>query len=284
MEIHLKILIIKVLVKSYNIILSVILFIVGLFITSKYPFVTRDKYQFVNLIPTNMNCLEIGPFNKPLLTGEKVKYFDVLDKEGLTERAMTSGLYTKFIPHIDFVSKNGDLSVINDRFEVVLSSHVIEHQPDLIYHLKCIEELLALSGRYFLIIPDRRFSFDYYIPESTLAQVVAANIEQRQKHTLNSVIEHRCLTTHNNPYLHLVGLHGKPLLSDSLKNRLHQSIDEYNNSYGYIDVHAWYFTPQSFKLLIAQLFDAGLIKLKIEKIYATVPGKLEFFAILSKIN
>ena len=35
-----------------------------------------------------LNCLEIGPFDCPVLRGSKVKYFDVLDQEGLKKRSV----------------------------------------------------------------------------------------------------------------------------------------------------------------------------------------------------
>ncbi|MBX9866241.1 MAG: class I SAM-dependent methyltransferase [Burkholderiales bacterium] len=239
----------------------------------------------MNLIPTNLSCLEIGPFNKPLLAGSNVKYFDVLDQNGLIKRAGELNIESELIPQIDFVSEHGDLKVVDEKFAVVLSSHVVEHQPNLIAHLQAVADILLDSGRYFLIIPDRRFSFDYFLAESSLAKVVAANVESRKTHTLTSVIEHRCLTTHNNPYLHLLGIHGKPMIGQELAQVVKLAITEcQNNLNGYIDVHAWYFTPSGFCTLINRLFELGLIKFKVEKVYPTTPGKLEFFVILRKVS
>lgn len=275
--------VLKVLVRSYLEIKFIVFWVLRIILNKRYFLAIRNKQQFIKLIGSNLNSLEIGPFNKPLMVGENIKYFDVLDKDGLTARARQLRIDDINVPEIDFVSPNGDLKVINEQFDVVLSSHVIEHQPDLIYHLKCIENILSNNGRYFLIIPDKRFTFDNFIPESNLAQVITANVEQRKKHTLTSVIEHRCLTTHNNPYLHLIGINGKPLTSNSLRDAIAMAIDECNNTESYIDVHAWYFTPKGFAKLIQQLLDAKLIKLQVERVYDTMPGQLEFFVILSKV-
>ncbi len=278
-------LVFKVFVKLYILLKSGLLFIITRLLNLKYPLAIRHKHQFVNLIPEDSSCLEIGPFNKPLLAGSDVKYFDVLDQNGLIKRAGELNIESELIPRIDFVSEIGDLKVVNEKFAGVLSSHVVEHQPNLIAHLQAVADLLLDSGRYFLIIPDRRFSFDYFLAESSLAQVVAANVELRKTHTLASVIEHRCLTTHNNPYLHLLGMHGKPMIGQELAQAVNLARAEYqNNLAGYIDVHAWYFTPSGFAALINRLFEIELIKFKVEKVYPTTLGKLEFFVILRKVS
>lgn len=275
----------KICVKLYVLLTSGLLTIITRLLNLKYPLAIRHKHQFVNLITLNLSCLEIGPFNKPLLSGSNVKYFDVLDKNGLIKRAGELNIESKLIPQIDFVSEIGDLKVVDEKFAVVLSSHVVEHQPNLIAHLQAVADILQDAGCYFLIIPDRRFSFDYFLSESNLAQVLAANVELKQRHSLASIIEHRCSTTHNNPYLHLLGIHGKPMIGQELAQAVKLAIAEYqNNLAGYIDVHAWYFTPSGFGALINRLLELKLIKFKVEKIYPTTPGKLEFFVILRKVS
>lgn len=257
-------------------------FVVSLFYSGEYPNCISNKFDFTRLIKTSHKCLELGPFNKPLLKNDNVKYFDVLDKSGLIQRAQKLNLDISMIPEIDFVSPNGDLKIINDKFDVILSSHVIEHQPDLIDHLKNIERILTNGGKYLLIIPDRRYTFDYFIQESNLGQIIEVHVEKRQQHRLGSIIEHRCLTTHNNPYLHLLGMHGKLKTGRALSEMIDSAIQEFNSAAEYIDVHAWYFTPAMFSNLITQLFYGGFINLTLDKIYETVPGQLEFFAILRK--
>lgn len=41
---------------------------------------------------------------------------------------------------IHYVEPNGDLSVVNKRFDAVFSSHMIEHAADLAAHLKQIRQ------------------------------------------------------------------------------------------------------------------------------------------------
>jgi SAM-dependent methyltransferase len=227
--------------------------------------------------------LEIGPFTSPLVRGPRVKYFDVLDKAALIERARQHDRDTHLAKDIDYVSPNGDLSIIQDeKFDVVISSHCIEHQTDLIKHFRQVADILHPGGYYFLIIPDKRFCFDHYLPESSLADAVQAYVEERSAHSLGSVLEHKLLTTHNNSVRHWAGDHGQP---DALQDpaALGRVIQEFKDAAGaYIDVHGWQFTPRSFRTLLQQLGKAGLTRLSPLHVFGTPRYSLEFCAILQK--
>lgn len=259
----------------------VITFMCKLFSKSKYPQVILNRKQFIELADSGVSCLEVGPFDSPLLSGVNIEYFDVLSQHELQLRASQHGRSPERVPFIHHVSKFGNLDVVDKRFNSVISSHVIEHQTDLVRHLQSVERILDNDGKYYLIIPDKRYCFDSNLAESNLAQVLAAFVETRTKHTLESVLEHRCMTTHNNPYLHLFGMHGD-LDFNSLSQRFKSAVDEFEKSEDYLDVHAWYFTPKSFSVIIHGLNVLSLIKLKVEKVYSTPYGEFEFCAILTK--
>ncbi len=93
------------------------------------------------------DTLEIGPFFRPLLKGPHLRFFDVLSHADLVARAREIGEEESNIPVIDFVSPTGDLSIVNQSFSYVLSSHCIEHQPDMIEHLQQVERILQPDGR-----------------------------------------------------------------------------------------------------------------------------------------
>jgi len=216
-----------------------------------------SRQEFIKLIPTGKKSLEIGPFNRPILTGENIYFADILSTADLHSRAQEIGLDTSTIPEITWVLENGNLSSVDQTFDCVLSSHNIEHQVDLVHHLNEVANLINEDGYYFLIIPDARFCFDHFLRPSTIADVLEAHYSGRTKHSLKSVIEHRALTTHNDAVLHWQGNHGSPNV-DAL--RVKQAVDEYHaNLEQGIDVHAWQFTPDSFERMIQPLFDLDLI-------------------------
>lgn len=228
-------------------------------------------------------ALEIGPFDSPILPRSDTKFADHLSTEQLRERAAAiPDRIPAQVPDIHYVTPAGDLSTIPDRFKLVLSSHAIEHQPDLIGHLQQVGRLIDSGGYYALLIPDCRYCFDHFLPPSTIAEIIDAHFEGiTTRHRLRSLIEHRALNTHNDPVRHWNGDHG-PDDSNVLK-RIEAAIAEWQHSAGsYIDVHAWQFTPDSFRGITASLFELGMTELRPLRVYNTPFGSLEFCALLAK--
>nr|WP_053000119.1 methyltransferase domain-containing protein [Sphingomonas sp. Y57] len=240
------------------------------------PLALREN--LIGLIGDGRSVLEIGPFCCPLLRGPNIAYLDVLDAAQLRERASRIGMDPSGCPaHIDYV---GGLEQVWRRFDAVISSHAIEHQPDLVHHLQQIERILQPDGLFCLIIPDKRYCFDHYIAESTIADIIEAYREQRQHHGLASVIEHHALTTHNDPRLHWAGDHGPAVRPDRVA-QVAKALREHDLNRGtYLDVHAWYFTPDSFRLTIETLAQLGMIGLELAGVYDTAHGRNEFCAVL----
>jgi len=230
-------------------------------------------------IEDDISLLEIGPFCRPLKRGPRVEYLDVLDADQLRARAAKAGANAAGVP--DVIHHVGDLDIVDRSYDAVLSSHAIEHQPDLVRHLQQVERVLNPGGGYFLIIPDKRYCFDHFMAESTIADVLQAHREQRRTHTLKSVVEHRALTVHNDHRRHWAGDHGNPERDRAA--RIKAALDEYESAAGrYIDVHAWYFVPPSFRSIVTSLRELGLIGLEVAGIYHTARDRNEFCAILKR--
>lgn len=248
----------------------------GRIATSAVP---RDN--FIKLVSDN-SVLEIGPFANPVTRGPNVKYFDLMPRNELIERATRLGIPTEKIPEvIDFVSPSGDLSVVDRKFFTVISSHCIEHQPDVMRHLRQVENILEDGGCYFLLIPDKRYCFDHFLPESTIAEIIEAHREERKVHTLANVIKCIALTAHNDPIRYWNGDAGERPLDP---RRIQAAIRAYDDARGnYIDVHSLYFTPASFRDVMTTLYELGLTRLKPERVYDTPMQWNEFCAILRKV-
>ena len=228
-------------------------------------------------------ALEIGPFCNPILKGEGVFYFDIMDRESLIERATKIGYPNTYAPHIDYVSDVGDLRIIDRTFVSVASAHCIEHHPDLIAHLKDVGSILRPGGKYFLIIPDKRYCFDALFHESELADVLAAHLEKRRLHTARNYLDHYLLATHNDPVRHWAGDHKNADYDSNLSERARRALDTWPSVEGsYFDVHAWRFTPESFKSLMQALKELNLIDLEVEAVNETPRNTFEFTAILRK--
>jgi hypothetical protein len=246
-----------------------------------------SRNAFLSLIPTDIELLEIGPYFNPSFRANthRVSYLDVCSTAELKVNAATvPGADPDNVPEIDFVWQGQPYyrNLTERTFGVAYSSHSIEHQPCLVQHLLQVSSVLSKCGRYFLAIPDKRYCFDHYIRESTIADVLDAFIVTRCRHTAKSVIEHRFLVTHNDPSRHWAGDHGGvQSLSDKQQfERLVSTVHELRTSSSYVDPHAWKFTPDSFREIVDVLFEMKAISFKIERVYPTLRNSNEFYAVL----
>ena len=240
-----------------------------------------NRSEFVKLAGEHASVLEIGPFANPALRGANVSYFDVLNTQDLRRRAAAHGVDPKDCPAIDYVSPVGDLSVIDRTFAAVFSSHVIEHQPDLVMHLQNVAKLLEADAHYFLAVPDKRFCFDHFITESAIAGVIDAHARELRRHDVRSVVEHLAMTTHNDALRHWHGDHGEPNYKNNGELfRAAVGLALYDPAY--VDSHAWQFTPESFREIVTLLHELRLSPFSVERLYPTTFGSNEFYAVLRK--
>lgn len=244
----------------------------------------KSAQLFARIGPDD-TVLEIGPFTRPQVRGPNVRYFDVLDREALIARAKRVGYPVGTPVDIDFVSPEADLSIVTGEYDYVISSHCIEHQPDLVAHLQKVGRLLKRGGAYLAMIPDKRYCFDHFLPASSVDAVLEAHREGRTRHTLENVLNHRARTTHNDADRHWAGDHGKPRSLAEFQAIEAETIAEFEAKKGeYIDTHAWQFTPQSFKSIIDELHRSGLSPLQTVSIAETAKNTFEFGAVLGKLT
>lgn len=114
-----------------------------------------------------------------------------------------------------------------------------------------------------LAVPDMRFSFDCLRPVSTTGQVLQTHSDDGQRHAIgkifdeiaHNVLREGAIAWPRNSTGPLEFF--KPL--DFAKSILMQYEE---NHLMFIDVHAWQFTPSSFRLIVDDLFSLSLIALR----------------------
>jgi SAM-dependent methyltransferase len=219
----------------------------------------HDRTSLLKILDSCNSILEIGVFDRPSLEplkreGRTIHYADWLNKESLIRRATAvPDRQPENVPDIQYVLSNGYDQIV-DKYDAITSHHCVEHQPNLIQHLIDIKTKLNPGGLYLFSVPDKRRCFDYFIPETTVLDVIEAFYEQRQTPSLKSIFEHRCFTRHDfltapNPYTS-----SSPDMRACLDSAFREFLD--NN---YVDVHCWQFTPYGFKQLYNQLLSLGLV-------------------------
>lgn len=245
----------------------------------------------VNSRSKNLSCLEIGPSNTPTLLGNNVEYFDILTQQEIIDRdeIVKWELPNYGTPYINYVDKTGNLSIINKKYDIVFSSHCIEHQFSLIDHLNQVHDLLKTNSYYIIICPDKRYCFDHFFPETNVAKVIEDFYTKRKKHSLQSFIQTRMLATHNDLFRHWAGDHGdyKDYGNDNMydfKELTKENIEKYQNESNFVDCHNYQFTPDSFRETISFLIKMEYINFEIVKVVETEFNTNEFLVVLKKNN
>ena len=247
---------------------------------------TREGKVFHLLDQTGLG-LEIGPSHNPIAPKKKGFNVHILD------HARAADLRTKYKEHgvnldnieeVDFVWHGEtfpDLIGKTGCYDWIIASHVIEHVPNFISYLQQCEALLKPNGVLSLVIPDKRYCFDYFSPITSTGNVLDAYAEKRVRPSHGQIFDHIANAAKRNGNIAWAsdGLGGANELAHTFadaKAHWAHSISQPD----YIDVHCWRFTPASFRLVIADLLGLDLIGLEIKAEFDT--AGCEFYVSLGK--
>lgn len=230
--------------------------------------------------------LEIGPSHNPTAPkseGYNVHVIDHATRDELVEKYLGHSVDISKIEDVDYVWKGESYSELtgkSNHYDWIIASHVIEHTPDLIGFLNDCDTILKNDGVLSLAIPDKRYCFDHYRPITSISAIIDSHIQKAIHHSPGTVLEN---------FLNMVSLGGTIAWNSkttgeysfvhSLKDAA-KKMDLVSDSDAYLDVHAWCFTPHSFRLLIHDLFCLGLIPFQEVTFYPTKGS--EFFVTLSR--
>jgi SAM-dependent methyltransferase len=118
--------------------------------------------------------LEIGPYDQPTLVKSEANicFLDVQPREALVAAVPDKNQAAK-IPEVDFVCVSANYrEAIDVTFDYVIANHVLEHVPNPIAWLQMIAGMLVDDGVLFLSLPDKKFTFDKYRPDTPLSHVL----------------------------------------------------------------------------------------------------------------
>lgn len=225
--------------------------------------------------------VEIGALCRPFVTRQDGRVYYV-------DHASTSTLRDKFQndPDVD-VNALVDVDVvwgdepldhaIPERVDYVIASHVVEHVPDLISWLEELASILRTGGEIRLIIPDRRFTFDYLRDETQLSDVVYARMMNARVPLPHIVLDY---------VMNAVKLDGAAAWRGeisagnlehhhTLQHAINCAVQAQNGVYH--DVHCWVFTPQSFSMLMIEMARSELAVFECTRFFDTAPMTIEFF-------
>jgi SAM-dependent methyltransferase len=167
--------------------------------------------------------IEVGAGTRPVPLPEGVKalYGDIRDKDDL---AAYFGEAIQGGAHIDAQSFAG---VKEASLDFVISAHVIEHLHDPIGSIGQAIRILRPGGRYLLIVPDMRYTFDRDRPETSLDHLLA-DYEDGGRGTIEQAYRDHLLFVH--PFIT-----GETIPIGELETRIRDGIARNLD----IHVHAW---------------------------------------------
>jgi SAM-dependent methyltransferase len=245
------------------------------------------KRRLLSLFDATGVGLEIGPSFNPLLPkrdGYNVETLDHLSAADLREKYKSApDVDLSAIEEIDYLSDGGSILELIGKpahYDYIVASHVIEHTTDLLGFLSDCEQLLKDTGILVLAVPDKRFSFDCLRPCSTAGQVLQGHLEQRKRHAPGQVfdeIAYNCLRAGAGAWKRndAGALAFFRPLSDA-----HDAFEELRHRDRFHDIHAWQFTPSSFRLIMSDLAAIGATGLREKSFEDTI--EYEFLVSLSK--
>ncbi len=211
--------------------------------------------------------LEIGPSHNPMAPKKAGYNVHVLD------HATAAELKVKYTGHpvnldnieeVDFVWRGEPLSELVGRehcYDWIVASHVIEHVTDFVGFLNQCEKLLAPDGVISLVVPDKRYCFDYYRWPSNTGDALQAFTDKRVRHTPGTVFDH---------FANASKMRDDITWTQSSRGdiKMVHTLDEAESYWKqalkndeYIDSHSWKFTPSSFRIILHDLQKLGLTDL-----------------------
>lgn len=246
----------------------------------------RKRERLFGKVPLRGQGLEIGPLSRPLVMKSlhQVKYVDHCSTEELIEKYPTTNEHISGIYDVDLIWNEKTILEINSgaKVDYIVASHVIEHVPNPVGWLSEVHEALNLYGFLYLIIPDKRFTFDAFRSVTSIQEFREAAKDCRRKPGYRSILDHfinvRKIDTWQawDNYESINEAEPHHSLAD-----LKHALDEFEKG-KYVDVHASVFTPWSFFEFMKTVQDEFQIDFKLVDFLTTQDHDLEFYVVLQK--
>jgi SAM-dependent methyltransferase len=234
--------------------------------------------------------LEIGPGYNPILPkreGYAVQIVDHANQQSLQRKYKALGVDTSLIEPVDHVWAGERLPNLlkHQTFGVIVASHLIEHQPDLIAFLQNCGALLQPNGTLFLLVPDLRYCFDYFQTRTDVASllclyqrnVIYHSFEAHYRNVMNISASHEgspsMIAWYQKPLKDIQFMNGDPLKA------FQNAVENTRRAY-YTDTHAYYFTPISFLLILNELSYLNFLDLHVSLL--TRARGCEFLCVLQQ--
>jgi len=220
--------------------------------------------------------IEFGPSNNPtaLPTGIRVAYVDhATDAQAELPDAVP----------IDYAwAGSGSLveAIGQEGLDFAIAAQVAQYVPNLLGWFRGIHAALRPGGVLNLSLPDRRFMFDAGRANSTVAELIEADLLGYIRPSLRQIFAHTYEARAVEPGEIWAGedpTRASRLCGEAALALAYKQAGEALASGRYQTCHCWVFTPFSFLDAIEAAARLGLFPFVLNQIAATEPGGFEFY-------
>lgn len=214
--------------------------------------------------PASAHVLEIGPGASPTFRRRdypNLKVSDYCDTQALhrsLERHAGESIAETLFDDVDYVCADGRLADVvpeGQRFDLIFSSHNIEHQPDLLTHFVHVERLLGPGGAATFLVPHHQRTFDIFRRLTTTGDVLLAHFGPPGLMAAKVGFEartHSALLPPEAPRAY--GGDAPVRLGDLRAGFTRFMSDLQGQTKGFEDYHHHTFSPDSLQLLLLELY------------------------------
>jgi SAM-dependent methyltransferase len=241
-----------------------------------------DRNRILNTISREQLGIEIGPWFSPIAPkkdGYNCLSLDVYPTEILKRRAASDKNIEEdqrnHIEEVDLIGSSAEIASIAEekgltgKIDYIISSHNLEHIPNPVKFLQGCASTLKVGGVLSMMVPDKRACFDHFRPHTTLGDWLEAYFEGRAKPTLKQVFEAHQLggLFNGNGGFDLTVTSADITPTNNIFPGYVFWVDQVRTGdKNYNDTHCWTLTPTVFELLILDLAQLGLVKLKLDHV------------------
>lgn len=164
-----------------------------------------------------------------------------------------------------------------DRFDYIVSSHVLEHIPDFIGFFKSAQHILKPGGDLVMLVPDKRYTFDALRQPSTVEQIERAHRDKLTHPSYEMVAD---FYAHVDQGVEAAAIwrgdyRPRPTHANGLELARTIKLEE-------ADVHCWVFTPEHLRALVDYVAAVHTPLLSVIDVSGTPAGGNEFLVHMRK--
>jgi SAM-dependent methyltransferase len=242
-------------------------------------------------VDRSMRVMELGPLDRPIAPksdGWLTSVVDHAGREDLVEKYRSdSNVDTSRIEEVDIVWTAGRLdealpSDSRGTYDAFIASHVIEHVPNPIGLLQSLERVLRSTGVISLVVPDKRFCFDFFKPLSSVGELLDAHARGAVRHSRKTRFDYDAYGIRADGEI-AFGRRQVHYIDFLVPLKVaKQSFDAHGAEEGapHVDLHGWHFTPSSFELAMLELSALEIIDFSIDRTF--LPEGCEFYVTLRR--